>query len=380
VLNQKPYLFPVSVIVLAVALLFDNKKFFERKLYLATFLILSALLFKYTFLLSMISLSILMLFLAWRNNLLGRFVIVGLVLSIVILFPHYIRNYIYYSDPFSPLFSTFIASSDISLINFTNYLKQGYQPTFENIVQIPFTQGIFPDRLGFISTVVGIGGLGILATYFSQKSTSKILIATFSLSFIIVVIFGRPISRLMFDIYLLGGMALIASDLDKFKAFLIKILALQSIVVLALSIYSAYAIFPGAFSDSNREKVMSAMADGYSIARLIDEILPEDAVLLTDIRSKILIPRKVVLVDSIDYARNQNNIEKIILREDNKYNITHVILRNPFSSKYNSLAQCAESDNKVVYDVEKATRNPLNKISYQIVVFEINRTNSCFLK
>jgi len=380
VLNQKPYLFPVSIIMIGVALLFDNNNHYERKMYLSTFLIFSALLFKYTFFLSMISLSMLMLFLVSRNKLLIRFLIIGFLLAAIVLLPHFTRNFIYFSNPFSPLFSSLVPNSDVSLINFANYLKLGYQPTFENIVKIPFTEGIFPSRLGLITLVIGVGGLGILVAYFSKTLTSRALMATFTLSFIIIIILGRPISRLMFDVYLLGGMALIASDFYRFKIILSKILSIQSLGVLILSIYAMYNIFPGSFSDNKRAEVMSAMADGYSVSRLLDEILPKEAVLLTDIRSKVLIPRTVVLADNINYIQNQSAIEEMIIAEDEKYKITHIALKLPTSNKYNSLLNCAVVGGTKNYDVEKATRNPLNKAKYQITVFMIDRNNVCFLK
>ena len=380
VLNQKPYLFPVSIILIGVSLLFDKNNHYERKLYLATFLIFSALLFKYTFFLSIISLSILMCFLAIRNRLLFRFIIAGSLLAVIVLLPHFTRNFIYFSDPFSPLFSSLVPNSDASLINFVNYLKQGYQPTFENIIKIPFNQGIFTSSLGLISTVIGVGGLGILVAYFSKTFASRALMATFTLSFIIIIIFGRPISRLMFDVYLLGGMALIASDFNRFKTILSKILSIQSVGVLIIAIYAMYNIFPGSFSNNKRVEVMSAKAAGYSVSRLLDEILPKEAVLFTDMRSKVLIPRKVVLADNFNYIENQSSIEEIIIAEDEEYKITHIALRVPISSKYNSLLGCADINGTKKYNVEIATRNPINKNKFQIIVFMIERNEACFLK
>jgi len=321
-----------------------------------------------------------MLFIAYRNKLLIKFLIVGFVLAVIVLLPHYARNFIYFSDPFSPLFSSLVPDSDESLINFANYLKQGYHPTFENIIKIPITQGIFPARLGLISTVMGVGGLGILAAYFSKTMTSRALMLAFSFSFIMIIIFGRPTSRLMFDVYLLGGMALIATNFNRFKAILIKILAMQSLGVLALSLYAMFAIFPGSFSDIKRAEVMESMADGYSVSLLLDKILPQDAVLFTDLRSKVLIPRKVVLADNFNYMQSQGEVEKTIVHEDKKYNITHIALKVPIPSMYNSLLDCAGSNDVINYEVKKATRNPLNSAKYQIQVFMIEKNTNCFLK
>jgi len=380
VLNQKPYLFPVSILLLGVSLLFDKNNHYERRVYLSTFLIFSALLFKYTFFLSIFGIFLLMLYITYIKKLLIKFLVVATFLAVLVLMPHYVRNFIYFSDPFSPLFSYLVPNIEPSLIYFSDYLKQGYQPIFKNIIKIPITQGIFPLKLGLITTVMGIGGLGILAAYFSKKTSSRVVMLAFTLSFIIIIIFGRPISRLMFDVYLLGGMALVASNFDRFKLILSKILALQSLGILVLSLYAVFAIFPGSFSDIKRAEVMEAMADGYSVSLLFDKVLPQDAVLFTDVRSKVLIPRKTVLADSFDYIKSQDRIEEALRAEDKKYNITHIALKVPISSKYDSLLVCSQNDDLTSYEVKKATRNPLNKAMYQIKIFKINRNNLCFLK
>ena len=131
---------------------------------------------------------------------------------------------------------------------------------------------------------------------------------------------------------------------------------------------------------NKRAEVMTAKAAGYSISRTLDEILPKEAVLFTDIRSKVLIPRAVVLADNFNYIENQSAIEEMIIAEDEKYKITHIALRLPISSKYNSLLSCADINGTKKYIVEIATRNPLNKSKYQMIVFMIDRNKACFLK
>jgi hypothetical protein len=379
VLNQKPYLFPASIILLGVSLLLDDSYRPERKMFLAVFLILSAVLFKYSFLISVFSIFFLVIYLAVKKAMLGKLIKFSLVFFVAFLMPYYIRNYIHFSDPVSPLLSTYISSSSESLINFTSYLKQGYHPNFENIIRMPFDQGIFPKRIELLSTVVGIGGIGILASFFSATIKSRILLVSFTLSFILVVIFGRPISRLMFEIYLLGGMALVVSNLNSFKMILVRLLSFQTIGILLLSLYSLYTIFPGSLSDSKRLEVMSKMADGYSISILLDEILPNNAVILTDLRSKVLLPRRVVFADNFIYSQRSNEVEEMILREDKKHKITHVVLKAPWPNKFDALVNCSVDRDLTYYDVDKATRNPLNKRKYQIVVLRLDKKDNCFL-
>ena len=106
---------------------------------------------------------------------------------------------------------------------------------------------------------------------------------------------------------------------------------------------------------------------------MIDACKDDDILLLVDNDQQ-------ETIDNINYIQNQSAIEEMIIAEDEKYKITHIALKLPTSNKYNSLLNCAVVGGTKNYDVEKATRNPLNKVKYQITVFMIDRNNVCFLK
>jgi len=379
VLNQKPYLFPAASIVLASSLYFKDNRQTTIKLSVIGFILVSSVLFKYTFLLSVFGVLLIMLYDSMFLNRSKKLFYILLVFFIVLMVPYYTRNYIYFGDPLSPLFSSVVPDPNLVLIEFMETLKTGYVFNVENVLKIPFTQGVITLSPNMISTIVGLGGVFILIAIRSPIRKSRLLIIAFLISFAVIAILGRPISRLMFDVYLFGGAALVVSEFGRYKDITIKALSLQSVGVLLLSLYSVYELFPGVFSDRYRDVVLFNNANGYSASKELGPLLPADAVLLTDIRSKSLLPSKVILADAFQYANSVSEVDNIILSENSNNKITHVALLAFNHDYYNSIMNCADKKTEKFINTTKATRNPLNRKNYQFVFFKINEKESCFL-
>jgi len=382
VLNQKPYLFPAASIILGVALILSDRSCvdYKKRLPVGLLFIMSAALYKYSFLLSIFGVGVLLVIHSYREHYFKRLLVSGVVLVIIIFSPYYLRNFIFFNDPFSPLLSKYIDGVDPALVAFMDYLRIGYYPSLDNILKIPFDQGIIPTSLGRISTVIGLGGVGILIAFFSKRKDIHLVMLAFFVMFSMVVLLGRPISRFMFDVYLVGSIGLIMTEFDRLKCILSRILSIQAVIVLLMLIFSLYALVPGIFSDDLRMQVMIKRADGYEAGKLLDKELPDNAVLLTDIRSKVLIPRKVIFADDYQYAQSRMDVDRLIIGHVRNSKISHVVIDYPVSDRYESLLECANRESMEVYNINKATRNPLNQAAKKMVVFELIREKKgCFL-
>jgi hypothetical protein len=302
-----------------------------------------------------------------------------IIFSTLLVLPYLLRNYIYYGDPISPLLSDYLSDTEPTLSYFKESLKVGYSFNVINILKIPFTQGIITLSPSMITTIIGFGGLAILMAVRSSNKKSKLLITSFFISFCVIAFFGRPTSRFMFDIYLLGGAALVLSEFELYKKITINILLLQSTGVLLLSLYSVYALFPGALSNEYRDHVLYYNAHGYSASKVLKKRLPPNSVLLTDIRSKSLLPGKVILADAFEYAESVGEVNRIILSENSKNKITHVALGGFKKELYHSILECSDKSTEKFIEVLRATRNPLNRQSSQFLFFKVNDHPDCFL-
>ena len=61
-----------------------------------------------------------------------------------------------------------------------------------------------------------------------------------------------------------------------------------------MAIFLGVVLFGGSLSWTGRERVMTAMASGYSEAKWLDSKLPADAVILENFRYRALLPRPFV--------------------------------------------------------------------------------------
>ena len=159
----------------------------------------------------------------------------------------------------------------------------------------------------------------------------------------------------------------------------IKVLSLQAVGVLLIFFYSVYTFFPGVISDEHRDQVLFDNAHGHSAAKMLDKLLPVNSVLLTDIRSKSLLPGTVILADSFQYAMSEGEVNRIVLSENEDKKITHVALTNTHNKFYKSILKCSDKYTEKVIEVTRATRNPLNRYTYPILFFKVNDTRDCFL-
>mgnify|MGYP001617940479 FL=1 len=76
----------------------------------------------------------------------------------------------------------------------------------------------------------------------------------------------------------------------------------QAVLTISFGFYGAVTLVPGAFTAAWRDGVMDRYANGYSVMKWADSVLPADAVLLSTHRSVALAPREVVPMDWATYV------------------------------------------------------------------------------
>jgi hypothetical protein len=75
------------------------------------------------------------------------------------------------------------------------------------------------------------------------------------------------------------------------KRLLFKLLLGQLVVVALAAMFGAATLFPGSITSAWRDRVMSRASYGYAETRWLNQVLPPDAVVLSNIRSSALMPR-----------------------------------------------------------------------------------------
>ena len=143
------------------------------------------------------------------------------------------------------------------------------------------------------------------------------------------------------------------------------ILKFQGLVILVLAIFGFATIGYGAFSTIWKEEVMHRASYQYSAANWLNQTLPENAIVLSELRSVSLIQRNVISADWLKFTK----ISKIKKYLAEKY-VNFYVSTSKFTGNH-PLQSCLGELYAVSPSFQKATRNPLIKV--MIILFMYTR-------
>lgn len=365
---QKPQLFPSAALVFSVLILLKNRENYDRKIFLFSMVsVLFAISNKYSFLIAGVVAIIVSIIIAKKNKDIKFALLVIFLLFMFINFPLYLRNYLFYGDPLSPMLELLKLNPDIDVLNFSNKLREAEgHITLGKILKLPFTL-TFTTKLNFFPTVLGVGTAGFLVIY-NVAGLPRVVLSLAVLVAIGVLCSGQTMPRYFLESYFLLAASIVSAKWSRKHAYLERGLLLQSIPVAISAIYGATILFPGAITNDLRNYVMNKHAFCHQEALWIDKYLPKDSVIIADIRSCALIPRKFVVPDKI--KRNPENLMDII----KKNNVTSMLIPYPNDEPvWKELENYADNKISEKKIFTRASRNPLNAgAKYQMWLFTLS--------
>ena len=331
---------------------------------------------KYSFIVSSFILYSYCIFLMYKKNLLKEAIYFSFIVFIITILPSWIHRYIYFDTSY---LSLLLSPLPINIYGY-NELHNLLSPNIFNLISL-----IIPNSLGEFSTIYG----PVLFLFFFVKLSSLkknkefyVMIGLFSF---IHFYLGSNLSRFFYEGYLWLMYMLVMSEFmfNKYLNYFKTLLKVQIVLGIVLVYFSAFILFPGSLSKSLRDKVMIKNADGYSLAKWVNENLKKDDILLTSHRSFSLYTNKTYptiftwLVDfedknSIIYANylKKKKINKIVFYGNN-------LDFGPFE-------KCLGKQYKQKLNVgKKVGRNPLNKgkiYNAWIYEFDYNLLPNCLLR
>lgn len=369
---QKPQLFPSAALVFGVLILLKNRENYDRKIFLFSMAsILFAISNKYSFLIAGVVAIIVSIVIAKKNKDIRFALLVIFLLFMFINFPLYLRNYLFYGDPLSPMLESLKSSPGMDVLNFSNKLREAEGGiTFGKILKLPFTL-TFTTKLNYFSTVLGVGTIGFLVVY-NVAGLTRVILSLAILVALGVLCSGQTMPRYFLEGYFLLAASIVSTQWGCKHTYLERGLLLQSIPVAISAVYGAIILFPGAITNDLRNYVMNKYAFCYQEAQWIDKYLPKDSVIIADIRSYALIPRKFVVPDKI--KGNPENLMDIIERN----NVTSMLIPYPNDeSVWKGLENYADKKISEKKIFTRATRNPLNAgAKYQMWLFTLSHQRS----
>jgi Protein of unknown function (DUF1420) len=233
---------------------------------------------------------------AFRAKQFGSAVLVLAFWFTVMVLPVLARNFVFYGDPISPFLERWRPDADPTIVAFAEYLRNyGGRLDPEKILHLPWdlTATMNPGR---IHEVLGLGVFGFLLALREQGPARRLLVAALAI-FVLVLAFGQLTPRFFLEAYLSCAAAAATAPTGRLKELFLRGFTAQAVLVAGVVLYLGVFLFAGSLTWAGRERVMTAMASGYSEAKWLDAKLPADAVVLENFRYRALLPRPFVAGD-----------------------------------------------------------------------------------
>lgn len=277
-------------------------------------------------------------------------IIVAFTALFVVLFPNYhfkydnsqsVINLLLPLDPLQPGSEAFY-----------NYLRS-YK---DSEIVFPFSLFV-PSGIGNVSMILGLNLLllfyvSIKYSYLNKRYLLYILVFVFC-----SCILGQNTSRFYLEPYLWATLFLnyfITEDLSKnqFISYGLKISTCVSILFLVMGVG---ILLKGSLSLSNREKVLQNNADGYSLSKWVNGIIPRDKSIILEHSSFCFFNQKVYSSDWIRDTKDENDFYVDYLNK-----IDYIVIVNANSSSQSNIYKYCGDLVAGPFKFNKATRNPFN--------------------
>jgi hypothetical protein len=327
------------------------------------FLLICTLLFaagiKYSFLLSV---TAVICFLLLQTRKPVSF-LTTLLPALLLIAPLYIIKYIHYHDPISPLLESYHSNADVVVARFAWSLK------YFSESPLPFPlRLLMPKSLGTISTILGVCLLLIPATVFYIRQSYNV-VATIALFIILTVCFGQSTARFFIEPFLWSAVLVFSTPgMQPIGVRIITTLCkVQFFILVPLFIAAAGSLGRGIISNKMRHSVMSQYAVGYNESLWIDSVLPKEAVICTDLRSRSLFSNRYFPLEYMTLQQDAVQLDAMLHKE---YKVNYLVLKYNCPRIFRDRYAGAPIIEKVF---DKATRNPLNKKKISVTVYEVKQ-------
>jgi hypothetical protein len=185
------------------------------------------------------------------------------------------------------------------VIAFAQYLHVGilWDGSWQSYLLLPWKFFVSLQPSTF-QDVLGIGIFVFLLFVRRGGDSLQRLVALAALAvFLLDFAFVQLTPRFFFEPYLWCATVAVPVPARPLKAFFVRALTAQGVLVAAVAVYLGAVLFGGALTPAWRDRVMTVMTPGYAEAKWLDAVLPPEAVVLENLRYRALMPRRFVVGD-----------------------------------------------------------------------------------
>lgn len=342
----------------------ETKELNGRIFILFSLVLLFAVGIKYSFLISALSLIVMLVLKYELKEALSKLFQL-LVCSVPVLSPIYLYKYSYFGDPLSPLLEGLKKYPDPVVVAVHEFIRNYKDSGFQFPVNL-----LFPSSFGFASSFLGIGVFTIIVSLFNYKQHKAEAIAI-TIFCILTIAGGQRTARFFLEPFLWSLVLFFTVATLKVKEWISKLARVQNLIVLPGFLLLLYTLLPGILSDKDRDRMMYKCALGYAHSKWLDSILYKNDCILTDVRSRSLLHQTVFPIEYKQYGflldkKYPDSLSRMI----KKYNVSYFVVHEPSSI---IKSQQAHIVTKVVGPImlPNAVRNPFNTRMLPYVIYKV---------
>lgn len=281
--SPKPQLFYcVTILLIFIFLIeyFPKLKTREKTLFffLGLLIIAMAFLAKFSFILSSSLLLLYSLFIFYKNKIFFIPILTGILVFIITILPHWFFRYQNFDTNFINLFISPIPLNIYGYEGFHNLLSGG---------SIDLLSIFFVKDLQKLTNTYGLLFLILIFMMNNKVMNHKFPLMMITVFIIFVLIFGSNLNRFLYEgyLWLIFLASITYNKKTKIYSFFSKIVLLQSILIIFISLIYTATIFPGSLNKNLKKNVMINNANGYELASWVNNKLDEKDVLISTHRS-----------------------------------------------------------------------------------------------
>ncbi len=383
--SSKPQLFPIvaNFITLLIILFHFQNSSKKQMLYLFTiivFVLFCSVQTKFSFMLSSGIMTFLAMYIMIKNKIFFPTFVLSAILFFLIFFPREYYEFLnlnknLFYNFFNPITDLFAAEE------FNKSLRHGtgnnrFYPYW---IIIPVRYGNF--ELKEITYCLGPFVLYFLVKInFNNNFVKQICLISLT-SFIVAILFAQPVGRFYVEMFVWMLFACLFFD-NKKKFFLLSLfekslILYSSIFVILLSFFSIN-LFKGNLSKSIYDSVLKKNADGYSLYKWANTVLPDNEIIISTHRSLAFYKNEVISYEfrlfTMPTEGHEFFIKKIKQKKPKYILYTSTELNNFMDVLQNCRGKLYKFKKNVGYTVG---RNPfsINKQFYDGYIYEFDSNN-----
>ena len=358
--GPKFLLFPQILTASALLLILEKKKIESSDYIFIAILLMGAAQFKLSFLLSGLIVGIFLFLKSFINNKINV-LIFSIILLVIFFGPTFLWNYNQLDNFNYRNIITALPKEYLSVLS-------GYRENFNYIYPLNL---FLPNSIGSISTILGFQFFILFFIYRKNKDLNLLIVITF-LTISLQYFLGMNEARIYYEfiLWLAVGIYFLNDENINFT-FFSKILLVQLLGVCCMAFYFALISLPSLFSNEHRDKFMEKNSFEYSAVKWVNDVLPDDAKIISELRSVSFYKMEFMSMDRLGFYHTKDQLTKYLnYIKERKFN--YIVLKEN-SSHLLLLKNCLGNMFMKSPDFKRSTRNPINRSGGSaVIIYEFN--------